>query len=52
MVPPYSVVVSGSLPGKPLPGENWGPSLYCAVIVKTVDAQTRAKTGINELLRD
>jgi 2,3,4,5-tetrahydropyridine-2,6-dicarboxylate N-succinyltransferase len=51
-VPPYSVVVSGSLPGKALPGENWGPSLYCAVIVKTVDAQTRAKTGINELLRD
>jgi 2,3,4,5-tetrahydropyridine-2,6-dicarboxylate N-succinyltransferase len=52
MVPPYSVVVSGSLPGKNLPGENWGPSLYCAVIVKTVDAQTRSKTGINELLRD
>ncbi|RFB79534.1 2,3,4,5-tetrahydropyridine-2,6-dicarboxylate N-succinyltransferase [Methylovirgula sp. 4M-Z18] len=51
-VPPYSVVVSGNLPGKPLPGENWGPSLYCAVIVKTVDAQTRSKTGINELLRD
>ena len=51
-VPPYSVVVSGNLPGKPLPGENWGPSLYCAVIVKTVDAQTRAKTGVNELLRD
>ena len=51
-VPPYSVVVSGSMPGKNLPGENWGPSLYCAVIVKTVDAQTRAKTGINELLRD
>jgi len=51
-VPPYSVVVSGSMPGKPLPGENWGPSLYCAVIVKTVDAQTRAKTGINDLLRD
>ncbi len=51
-VPPYSVVVSGSLPGKALPGENWGPSLYCAVIVKTVDAQPRAKTGINELLRD
>ncbi len=51
-VPPYSVVVSGSLPGKNLPGENWGPSLYCAVIVKTVDAQTRAKTAINELLRD
>jgi 2,3,4,5-tetrahydropyridine-2,6-dicarboxylate N-succinyltransferase len=51
-VPPYSVVVSGSMPGKNLPGENWGPSLYCAVIVKTVDAQTRSKTGINELLRD
>ncbi|MCA0399333.1 MAG: 2,3,4,5-tetrahydropyridine-2,6-dicarboxylate N-succinyltransferase [Proteobacteria bacterium] len=50
-VPPYSVVVSGNLPGKPLPGENWGPSTYCAVIVKTVDAQTRSKTGINELLR-
>jgi len=51
-VPPYSVVVSGSLPGKPLPGENWGPSLYCAVIVKTVDAQTRSKTSLNDLLRD
>ncbi|WP_193337031.1 2,3,4,5-tetrahydropyridine-2,6-dicarboxylate N-succinyltransferase [Devosia beringensis] len=51
-VPPYSVVVSGSLPGKAMPGHNWGPSLYCAVIVKTVDAQTRSKTGINELLRD
>ena len=51
-VPPYSVVVSGSLPGKPLPGQNWGPSLYCAVIVKTVDAQTRSKTAINDLLRD
>ena len=51
-VPPYSVVVPGNIPGKPLPGENWGPSLYCAVIVKTVDAQTRAKTGVNELLRD
>ena len=51
-VPPYSVVVSGSLPGKNLPGENYGPSLYCAVIVKTVDTQTRSKTGINELLRD
>jgi 2,3,4,5-tetrahydropyridine-2-carboxylate N-succinyltransferase len=51
-VPPYSVVVPGSLPGKPLPGNEPGPSLYCAVIVKTVDAQTRAKTGINELLRD
>jgi 2,3,4,5-tetrahydropyridine-2,6-dicarboxylate N-succinyltransferase len=51
-VPPYSVVVSGSLPGKPLPDGSPGPSLYCAVIVKTVDAKTRAKTGINELLRD
>lgn len=51
-VPPYSVVVSGSLPGKPLPGENWGPSTYCAVIMKTVDEKTRSKTGINELLRD
>jgi 2,3,4,5-tetrahydropyridine-2-carboxylate N-succinyltransferase len=52
VVPPYSVVVPGSLPGKPLPDGSPGPSLYCAVIVKTVDAQTRAKTGINELLRD
>ncbi len=51
-VPPYSVVVPGSLPGKPLPDGSPGPSLYCAVIVKTVDAQTRAKTEINELLRD
>ena len=51
-VPPYSVVVSGSIPQKAMPGSDWGPSLYCAVIVKTVDAQTRAKTGINELLRD
>jgi 2,3,4,5-tetrahydropyridine-2-carboxylate N-succinyltransferase len=51
-VPPYSVVVSGSLPGKPFPDGTPGPSLYCAVIVKTVDAQTRSKTGINELLRD
>jgi 2,3,4,5-tetrahydropyridine-2,6-dicarboxylate N-succinyltransferase len=51
-VPPYSVVVSGSLPGKPLPDGSPGPSLYCAVIVKTVDAQTRAKTEINELLRE
>jgi 2,3,4,5-tetrahydropyridine-2-carboxylate N-succinyltransferase len=51
-VPPYSVVVSGSMPGKPLPDGSAGPSLYCAVIVKTVDAQTRSKTGINELLRD
>ena len=51
-VPPYAVVVPGSVPGKPLPDGNPGPSLYCAVIVKTVDAQTRSKTGINELLRD
>jgi 2,3,4,5-tetrahydropyridine-2,6-dicarboxylate N-succinyltransferase len=51
-VPPYSVVVSGNLPGKPLPNGAPGPSLYCAVIVKTVDAKTRAKTSINELLRD
>ena len=49
-MPPYSVVVSGSLPGKNLPGENYGPSLYCAVIVKKVDEQTRTKTSINELL--
>jgi 2,3,4,5-tetrahydropyridine-2-carboxylate N-succinyltransferase len=51
-VPPYSVVVSGSLPGKPFPNNDPGPSLYCAVIVKTVDEKTRAKTSINELLRD
>lgn len=51
-VPPYSVVVPGSLPGKPNPDGSPAPSLYCAVIVKTVDAQTRAKTAINELLRD
>ena len=51
-VPPYAVVVPGAMPGKPLPDGSPGPSLYCAVIVKTVDAQTRAKTAINELLRD
>ncbi|MEO8757621.1 MAG: 2,3,4,5-tetrahydropyridine-2,6-dicarboxylate N-succinyltransferase [Devosia sp.] len=51
-VPPYSVVVSGSLPGKPLPNGQPGPSLYCAVIVKRVDEQTRSKTSINDLLRD
>ena len=51
-VPPYSVVVSGSMPGKPCPDGEPGPSLYCAVIVKRVDAQTRSKTSINELLRD
>jgi 2,3,4,5-tetrahydropyridine-2,6-dicarboxylate N-succinyltransferase len=51
-VPPYSVVVSGSLPGKPLPDGTPGPNLYCAVIVKRVDEKTRSKTSINELLRD
>jgi 2,3,4,5-tetrahydropyridine-2-carboxylate N-succinyltransferase len=51
-VPPYSVVVSGTLPGNPMPGSNIGPSLYCAVIVKRVDEKTRSKTSINELLRD
>jgi len=51
-VPPYSVVVAGTMPGKNLPNGEPGPSLYCAVIVKTVDERTRSKTGINELLRD
>jgi 2,3,4,5-tetrahydropyridine-2,6-dicarboxylate N-succinyltransferase len=51
-VPAYSVVVPGALPGKPLPDGSPGPSLACAVIVKRVDAQTRSKTAINELLRD
>ena len=51
-VPPYSVVVSGSLPGKPLPNGEPGPHLYCAVIVKRVDEKTRSKTSINDLLRD
>src|SRR5438477_8175331 len=51
-VPSYSVVVPGSLPGKPMPDGTPGPSLYCAVIVKRVDEKTRAKTSINELLRD
>ena len=51
-VPAYSVVVPGSLPGKPLPDGSPGPSLACAVIVKRVDERTRAKTSINELLRD
>jgi len=51
-VPAYSVVVPGNLPGKNLPDGSPGPSLYCAVIVKRVDAQTRAKTSINDLLRD
>jgi 2,3,4,5-tetrahydropyridine-2,6-dicarboxylate N-succinyltransferase len=51
-VPPYSVIVSGSMPGKPLPNGEPGPNLYCAVIVKRVDEKTRSKTSINELLRD
>lgn len=51
-VPAYSVVVPGSIPGKPLPDGTPGPNLSCAVIVKRVDAQTRAKTAINDLLRD
>jgi 2,3,4,5-tetrahydropyridine-2-carboxylate N-succinyltransferase len=51
-VPPYSVVVPGSLPGKPARNGGPSPSLYCAVIVKRVDEKTRAKTSINELLRD
>ena len=51
-VPPYSVVVPGTLPPRVNIDGVPGPSLYCAVIVKTVDAQTRSKTGINELLRD
>ena len=51
-VPPYSVVVPGTLPGRPLANGKPGPGLYCAVIVKRVDAGTRAKTSINELLRD
>ncbi|MGE5545835.1 MAG: 2,3,4,5-tetrahydropyridine-2,6-dicarboxylate N-succinyltransferase [Solirubrobacterales bacterium] len=51
-VPAYSVVVSGALPGKPMPNGEPGPSLYCAVIVKRVDEKTRSKVSINELLRD
>jgi 2,3,4,5-tetrahydropyridine-2-carboxylate N-succinyltransferase len=51
-VPAYSVVVSGSMPGKPLPDGTPGPSLYCAVIVKRVDERTRSKVSINELLRE
>ncbi|MDR6288629.1 2,3,4,5-tetrahydropyridine-2-carboxylate N-succinyltransferase [Inquilinus ginsengisoli] len=51
-VPSYSVVVPGALPGKPLADGLPGPSLSCAVIVKRVDERTRAKTSINELLRD
>ena len=51
-VPAYSVVVPGALPGRKLPGGEPGPGLYCAVIVKRVDEKTRARTSINELLRD
>jgi 2,3,4,5-tetrahydropyridine-2-carboxylate N-succinyltransferase len=51
-VPAFSVVVPGSLPGRPMKSGGAGPSLYCAVIVKRVDAKTRAKTSINELLRE
>ena len=51
-VPAYSVVVPGTSPGRPLPDGSPGPGLYCAVIVKRVDARTREKTSINELLRD
>ena len=51
-VPAYSVVVPGSLPGKPLADGSPGPSLYCAVIIKQVDEKTRAKTSVNDLLRD
>ena len=51
-VPAYSVVVPGSLPGRALPDGSPGPGLYCAVIVKRVDEQTRSKTSINDLLRD
>lgn len=51
-VPPYSVVVAGSMPSASAGSNAASPSLYCAVIVKRVDAQTRSKTGINDLLRD
>jgi 2,3,4,5-tetrahydropyridine-2-carboxylate N-succinyltransferase len=51
-VPAYSVVVPGTLPGKPLPDGSPGPNLACAVIVKRVDERTRSKTSVNELLRD
>ena len=51
-VPAYSVVVPGSMPGKPLPDGSEGPNLSCAVIIKQVDERTRSKTSINDLLRD
>ena len=50
-VPAYSVVIPGTMPGKPLPDGSAGPNLACAVIVKRVDERTRSKTGVNELLR-
>ena len=51
-VPAYSVVVAGTMPGKPMGNGEPGPGLYCAVIVKKVDEKTRSKTSINDLLRD
>ena len=48
-IPPYSVVVPGSLPDK---NNSSAPSLYCAVIIKQVDEKTRSKTSVNDLLRD
>jgi 2,3,4,5-tetrahydropyridine-2-carboxylate N-succinyltransferase len=51
-IPPYAVVVPGTIPGRPLPDGSQGPALACAVIVKRVDERTRAKTSVNELLRD
>jgi len=51
-VPAYSVVVPGTLPGRPMANGQPGPALTCAVIVKRVDERTRAKTSINDLLRD
>ena len=51
-VPAYSVVVPGTLPGKPLADGTPGPSLSCAVIIKQVDEKTRSKTSVNDLLRD
>ena len=51
-VPAYSVVIPGTLPGRPLPDGSPGPGLACAVIVKRVDERTRSKTSVNELLRE
>ena len=48
-IPPYSVVVAGSMPSD---NDKDGPNLYCAVIVKTVDEKTRSKTSVNDLLRE